>query len=172
MLSPQTHPWLETETLGEHLKARGVSRREFLAFCGQITAVLGLGEMAIPRVVQALQTVKRPSVIWLQLQECTGCVEKCHSIGGTDDRRPDTRSGVSRLPTHADGRGGGCGREGQARRHDGQCRQVRARGYRVDTRSTMMGSTAPWEGGPRRISWRRRHRSGGDPGRRSLRPLG
>lgn len=75
MLSPQTHPWLETETLGEHLEARGVSRREFLAFCGQITAVLGLGEMAIPRVVQALQTVKRPSVIWLQLQECTGCVE-------------------------------------------------------------------------------------------------
>jgi hydrogenase small subunit len=37
--------------------------------------VLGLGNLALPRVANALQTVKRPSVIWLQLQECTGCVE-------------------------------------------------------------------------------------------------
>src|SRR4026209_2082194 len=28
-----------------------------------------------PSIGKALQQVKRPSVIWLQLQECTGCVE-------------------------------------------------------------------------------------------------
>ncbi|HXJ74738.1 MAG TPA: hydrogenase small subunit, partial [Candidatus Dormibacteraeota bacterium] len=36
---------------------------------------LGLGTVAGKQVAAALQQVKRPSVIWLQLQECTGCVE-------------------------------------------------------------------------------------------------
>lgn len=70
-----THPWAEGETLGEHLDNRGVSRRDFLKFCGEMAVILGLGEMAGPSVAEALQAVKRPSVIWLQLQECTGCVE-------------------------------------------------------------------------------------------------
>jgi hydrogenase small subunit len=70
-----THPWTGEQTLGEHLEERGVSRREFLRFCGEIAAILGLGQLAGPSVAQALQSVKRPSVIWLQLQECTGCVE-------------------------------------------------------------------------------------------------
>ncbi|HXI21909.1 MAG TPA: hydrogenase small subunit [Gemmatimonadales bacterium] len=82
MFYPTSHPWTGEQTLGEHLESHGVSRRDFLAFCGQICAVLGLGEMAVPRVAAALQAVKRPSVIWLQLQECTGCVE---SVLRTDD---------------------------------------------------------------------------------------
>jgi len=72
---PTSHPWIEGETLGEHLESRGVTRRDFLVFCGQISAVLGLSEIAVTGVANALQAVKRPSVIWLQLQECTGCVE-------------------------------------------------------------------------------------------------
>jgi hydrogenase small subunit len=40
-----------------------------------MTAILGLSASVAPRVAQALQSIKRPSVIWLQLQECTGCVE-------------------------------------------------------------------------------------------------
>jgi len=75
MLSPSPIPWTRDQTLGEHLEERGVSRRDFLAFCGQIAVVLGLGEAAAPQVAHALEAVKRPSVIWLQLQECTGCVE-------------------------------------------------------------------------------------------------
>ena len=63
------------ETLGDRLESRGVSRREFLDFCGKLAVVLGLGELAGAQVAQALQAVKRPSVIWIQLQECTGCVE-------------------------------------------------------------------------------------------------
>ena len=82
MFYPTSHPWTGEQTLGEHLESHGVSRRDFLTFCGQICAVLGLGEMAVPRVAAALQAVKRPSVIWLQLQECTGCVE---SVLRTDD---------------------------------------------------------------------------------------
>jgi hydrogenase small subunit len=75
MFFPSAQPWTEGQSLGEHLELRGVSRREFLEFCGQIAVVLGLGELAAPRVAAALEAVKRPVVIWIQLQECTGCVE-------------------------------------------------------------------------------------------------
>jgi hydrogenase small subunit len=75
MFNPTSHPWVDGETLGEHLRTRGVSRREFLEFCGSMCAVLGLSNSLLPRVAQQLQSMKRPSVIWLQLQECTGCVE-------------------------------------------------------------------------------------------------
>jgi hydrogenase small subunit len=75
MFFPTTHAWTRDETLAEHLERRGVSRRDFLKFCGQISVMLGLSEALTPRVVEALQNLRRPSVVWLQLQECTGCVE-------------------------------------------------------------------------------------------------
>ncbi len=75
MHSPTSHPWPAGSTLGRHLQQRGVSRRDFLEFCGGLCVVLGLGKNAGPRMARALQSLRRPSVIWLQLQECTGCVE-------------------------------------------------------------------------------------------------
>ena len=75
MLSLQAQPWTEEETLVEHLERRGVSRRDFLAFCSSFAAILGLDSLGGARIAAALQTVKRPTVIWIQLQECTGCVE-------------------------------------------------------------------------------------------------
>jgi len=72
---PLAHPWTEGDTLAQHLQRTGISRREFLAFCRDLSIVLGLGTVAGKQVAAALQQVKRPSVIWLQLQECTGCVE-------------------------------------------------------------------------------------------------
>jgi hydrogenase small subunit len=75
MFYPSSHPWTEDETLAQHLERRGVSRRDFLEFCGQMAAILGLGSVAAPKVAAALQTQRRPTVIWLQLQECTGCIE-------------------------------------------------------------------------------------------------
>ena len=75
MYLPTMYPASEDMSLGERLEARGVSRRDFLEFCGRLAIVLGLGELAGPRLAHALQAVRRPSVIWIQLQECTGCVE-------------------------------------------------------------------------------------------------
>ena len=75
MLNPSRYAWAEGETLGAHLKSRGVSRRDFLKYCTEMAVILGIGSTAAPRVARALQSLKRPSVIWLQLQECTGCVE-------------------------------------------------------------------------------------------------
>jgi hydrogenase small subunit len=75
VLTPHAVAWSRDESLGAHLEQRGINRREFLEFCGQMAAVLGLSSTAVPRIANALETLKRPSVIWLQLQECTGCVE-------------------------------------------------------------------------------------------------
>ena len=75
MFMPISHPWAEGDTLGSYLTKRGVSRRDFVAYCGEMTAILGLSSALTPKVAAALAAVKRPSVIWLQLQECTGCVE-------------------------------------------------------------------------------------------------
>lgn len=75
MYFPSSHPWAEGETLGDHLERQGVSRRDFLAFCGEIGMILGIGTLLTPKVAGALAQQTRPSVIWIQLQECTGCVE-------------------------------------------------------------------------------------------------
>lgn len=75
MIQPSPLPWVPGETLGEHLEQRGVTRREFVSYCGKLAAVLGLSSALTPELVEALQNLRRPPVIWLQLQECTGCVE-------------------------------------------------------------------------------------------------
>jgi len=75
VLNPHTVAWSDDEALGEHLARRGISRRDFVGFCSQMAAVLGLSSLAVPRIVNAMEALRRPSVIWLQLQECTGCVE-------------------------------------------------------------------------------------------------
>ena len=75
MYFPTSHPWAAGDTLGAYLAQRGVNRREFLTFCGQMTAALGLASTLTPRVARALAAQKRPTVVWLSLQECTGCVE-------------------------------------------------------------------------------------------------
>jgi hydrogenase small subunit len=72
---PTSHPWAEGDSLGAYLEQRGVSRREFLTYCAEMTAILGLASSMAPKVAQALAAIKRPSVIWLSLQECTGCTE-------------------------------------------------------------------------------------------------
>jgi len=75
MFFPPKYPWVQGESLGEHLERCGVSRREFLEFCGGMAAVLGISSLLTPRIARALTQQKRPSVIWLSLQECTGCTE-------------------------------------------------------------------------------------------------
>jgi hydrogenase small subunit len=62
-------------TLGDSLQASGVSRRAFLKFCAALTSLMALPPGMAPAVAEALATAKRPSVIWLSFQECTGCAE-------------------------------------------------------------------------------------------------
>lgn len=52
----------------------GVSRRDFLKFCSAVAATLGLPGMG-DQIAEAVTTQKRPPVLWLSAQECTGCTE-------------------------------------------------------------------------------------------------
>ena len=52
-----------------------MSRREFMQFCTAMAATLGLPAGAEAAVAEAVAAKKRPSVIWLHFQECTGCTE-------------------------------------------------------------------------------------------------
>ncbi len=52
-----------------------VSRRDFLKFCGLVAASLGLPMGAGVQIAEAVAALKRPPVIWLSGQECTGCTE-------------------------------------------------------------------------------------------------
>ena len=58
------------------LSEKGVSRRDFMKYCGMLTATMGLSSAFIPRVAEVFAAPKqRPPVIWLQFAECTGCTE-------------------------------------------------------------------------------------------------
>lgn len=88
-------PWT-SGTLAENLAARGVKRRDFMKFCSGLAAIFATGapmftgvagaEELHPdtaKVADALGKVEKPNVVWLQLQECTGCMESTIRSGGT-----------------------------------------------------------------------------------------
>lgn len=54
---------------------RGVSRRQFLGFCGAMAATLALPDRYIMRIAEALEKVRRPSLVWLEFQDCAGNTE-------------------------------------------------------------------------------------------------
>ena len=65
----------EHDTLGERLAQQGISRRAFLKFCAAIASMMALPPGAASAIAESLVKAKRPSVIWLSFQECTGCTE-------------------------------------------------------------------------------------------------
>lgn len=70
----------QDNTIAAHLKRSGTNRRDFLSFCGKLMVAAPFG-LAItnhlsPEAVAAeVGAIRRPSVIWLHFQECTGCTE-------------------------------------------------------------------------------------------------
>jgi hydrogenase small subunit len=63
------------EPLSARLNARGVSRRDFLKFCSTMAAVLALPMRYTERIAAALEQVRKPAVLWMDVQECGGCTE-------------------------------------------------------------------------------------------------
>jgi len=62
-------------TVYEEMKQRGYSRRDFMKFAATMAAFIGVQSSAIAQVVNALETTKRPPVLWMHFQECTCCSE-------------------------------------------------------------------------------------------------
>ena len=65
----------EQEILLDFLRRHGISRRGFLKFCAATASMLALPPGMTPAIAEALAKARRPSVIWLSFQECTGCTE-------------------------------------------------------------------------------------------------
>lgn len=83
-------------TLGDNLIRANVSRRDFFGFCGRMAAIFAVGSPVLglaagpasaspsaELIAQKLLAIKKPRVVWLQLQECTGCLESALRSGGT-----------------------------------------------------------------------------------------
>ena len=62
-------------SLSERLEQHGVTRRQFLKFCGLMTATLALPAHYTSRVAKALLAAPRPPLVWLEFQDCTGDTE-------------------------------------------------------------------------------------------------
>ncbi len=60
----------------EKLAEKGITRRDFMKYCGFLTATLGLSSSFVPKVAEVFAAPKqRPPVVWLHFAECTGCSE-------------------------------------------------------------------------------------------------
>ncbi len=66
---------MSKQSLLEMLQQQGITRRGFLKYCSALTSLMALPPSMMPAVAAALETARRPSVIWLSFQECTGCTE-------------------------------------------------------------------------------------------------
>lgn len=65
----------KNETLQQRLDGEGMSRRTFIKYCASLASLMALPPSAAYAMAEALGKAKRPSVIWLPFQECTGCTE-------------------------------------------------------------------------------------------------
>jgi hydrogenase small subunit len=57
------------------LVRQGVSRRTFMKYCATLASMMALPPSAGLAMAEAMASARRPSVIWLPFQECTGCTE-------------------------------------------------------------------------------------------------
>jgi hydrogenase small subunit len=56
-------------------EASDVSRRDFLKVCTMAAAAVGLPASAAEKMAGEFASGRKPSVVWLHFQECTGCTE-------------------------------------------------------------------------------------------------
>ena len=83
---------MSEETIYQHLRREGVTRRDFVKLCGLLAGAmglnslpplkasalpLGLGEGSNPAdmVARAFASKPRVPVLWLEFQDCAGCSE-------------------------------------------------------------------------------------------------
>lgn len=68
------------QTIQAAIEASGVSRRSFLRFCAGLAATasagLGLTHTAdAETIAKRIGSARRPSIVWLEFADCTGCTE-------------------------------------------------------------------------------------------------
>ncbi len=63
---------MSVDSVYESLVKRGFSRRDFLKFCSSVTAALALPAPFAAKIAEGLEKAKKPSVVWLEFQDCCG----------------------------------------------------------------------------------------------------
>ncbi|TKB51578.1 hydrogenase [Ferrimonas sediminicola] len=66
---------VKSTPLMQRLESQGISRREFMTWSAQVTAMLSLPLSFSPLVAEAAEVADRVPLIWLHMAECTGCSE-------------------------------------------------------------------------------------------------
>lgn len=61
--------------LRRELEARGIKRRDFVGFCAGMATLLGMPRTAAARIGHALETKPKPTMVWLEFQDCAGNTE-------------------------------------------------------------------------------------------------
>jgi len=56
----------------QELETRGLSRREFVGFCGVMASVLALPRTVGARIAAEVQKAEKPVLVWLEFQDCAG----------------------------------------------------------------------------------------------------
>jgi hydrogenase small subunit len=57
------------------LERRGVSRRDFLSFCGLMASILALPRSLGAKIASAIEDKEKPTLVWLEFQDCAGNTE-------------------------------------------------------------------------------------------------
>jgi hydrogenase small subunit len=66
---------MSEQTILESCQKRGISRRRFMEFCAAVTTTLALPSAYAQVVADALSRKKKPVLVWLEFQDCTGNTE-------------------------------------------------------------------------------------------------
>ncbi len=66
---------MRNDSLYDSLIKRGVSRRDFMKFCTTMAATLALPPTFVSKIAEALEKAKKPTVVWLEFQDCAGDTE-------------------------------------------------------------------------------------------------
>lgn len=59
----------------QELESRGVTRRDFVSFCGVMASVLALPKTVGARIAAEVQRAGKPTLVWLEFQDCAGNTE-------------------------------------------------------------------------------------------------
>ncbi len=69
-MAEPTKNWFARE-----MRRRGVSRRDFMSFCGGLAAYFSLPSSAAEKIADSLSNAKKPILVWLEFQDCAGNTE-------------------------------------------------------------------------------------------------
>jgi hydrogenase small subunit len=74
-MDPARAPFAARSDFTDELERRGVTRREFLRFCGVMASVLALPRSAVGAIAEAIASGEKPTLVWLEFQDCAGNTE-------------------------------------------------------------------------------------------------